>query len=498
MILIMTDTTRFDMLSCYGNRNMNTPNLDSLAERGVRYERAYSAQPVCGPARSAIFTGLYPHSNGSWANCMPLGKNVKTIGERLTDNGIHCGYTGKWHLDGGDYFGLGRCPDGWDKKYWFDMRNYLEELTPAERLASRRTETNRMGIGYDFTYASRVTKRALAFLKDNENSDYFLTVSYDEPHGPYLCPEPFASMYNGYEFPKSPNVCDTLEGKPDYQKVWAGERLNSDRDALKIMPADFLGCNAYADYEIGRVLKAINAFAPEAAVIYTSDHGDALESHRLYAKGPAFYDEIARIPLIIYNGKSRGLYTYPVSHINIAPFILEYMGVPLPKMLEGVSLAPSLEDLSSPVNDAVFTEFTRYETDHDGFGGFRPMRCTFDGRFKLSLHLTDATDELYDIENDPYEMHNLIYNEEFAEIRDKLLHKILAMMNNTRDPFRGTCWENRPWNKKGVNDSWDYTGFTRQRENEEYEPKQLDYMTGLEIDSAVRKKGEVPRFGEDQ
>lgn len=101
VVLIMTDTTRKDMLGCYGNQKMKTPNLDRMAKQGIKYENAYTCQPVCGPARSAIFTGTFPHSNGVVTNCVPFGANVKTIGHRLTDHGIHCGYVGKWHLDGG-------------------------------------------------------------------------------------------------------------------------------------------------------------------------------------------------------------------------------------------------------------------------------------------------------------------------------------------------------------------------------------------------------------
>ncbi|HAH88400.1 MAG TPA: sulfatase, partial [Armatimonadetes bacterium] len=118
IIIIMTDTQRTDMLGCYGNSDMKTPCIDSLAEEGVRFGQAYTCQPVCGPARSAIFSGVYPHSNGSWANSMPLADNVKTMGQRFRDSGYHTAYTGKWHLDGGDYFGDGRCPDGWDPEYW--------------------------------------------------------------------------------------------------------------------------------------------------------------------------------------------------------------------------------------------------------------------------------------------------------------------------------------------------------------------------------------------
>ena len=105
----MTDTTRKDMVGCYGNEKMKTPNLDRLAAEGIRYENAYTCQPVCGPARSAIFTGTFPHTNGMVTNSIAMGDNVKTIGQRLSDHGIACGYIGKYHLDGGDYFGNGRC-----------------------------------------------------------------------------------------------------------------------------------------------------------------------------------------------------------------------------------------------------------------------------------------------------------------------------------------------------------------------------------------------------
>ena len=134
VIFLMTDTTRKDMVGCYGYPKMKTPNLDRLAEEGIRYENAYTCQPVCGPARSAIFTGTFPHTNGMVTNSIALGDNVKTIGQRLYDHGIQCGYIGKWHLDGSDYFGNGRCPEGWDPEYWYDMKTYLNELTDEEKV----------------------------------------------------------------------------------------------------------------------------------------------------------------------------------------------------------------------------------------------------------------------------------------------------------------------------------------------------------------------------
>ncbi|MCL2665656.1 MAG: sulfatase, partial [Defluviitaleaceae bacterium] len=130
----------------------------------------------------------------------------------------------------------------------------------------------------------------------------------------------------------------------------------------------------------------------------------------------------------------------------------------------------------------------RYEVDHDTFGGFQPMRAVFDGRFKLSVNLM-SSDELYDLKNDPGEMVNLIDNEIYFDLRDKLHDAVIGHMNNTRDPFRGYYWERRPWRLNAPEATWAHTGMTRQRvEEERYEKRQLDYDTGLPITCSVRKK----------
>lgn len=490
VVFIMTDTQRWDMVGCYGNPDMHTPSLDALASRGLRFDRAYTCQPVCAPARSAIFTGTFPHSNGVWANSMPLGDNVKTLGQRLTDNGVHCAYIGKWHLDGGDYFGLGRCPNGWDPGYWYDMRCYLEELSPEDRVRSRDPRTMEEGIEPEFTFGHRCSNRAIDFLQRFRDERFCLVVSYDEPHGPSLSPRPYCDMYKDYEWPKSPNVWDDLDNKPEHHRVWAGPALGQDKDALKIKPAHLLGCNSFIDSEIGRVLAAVEELAPDALVIYTSDHGDALFSHSLHGKGPAMYDEIARVPLIVrWPGVTTdgSVYHHPASHIDLAPTILEALGVPIPKLLEGRSISAALADPSVRTDDVIFLEFGRYEIDHDGFGGFQPVRAAYDGRYKLVVNLL-TSDELYDLHSDPYEMHNLIDDPATAAERDRLHDAILNWMNQTRDPFRGYYWERRPWRKDARPATWRYTNYTRQRENEEYEPRQLDYDTGLEMVEAHRPK----------
>ena len=488
MVFIMTDSQRFDMVNCYKETGLKTPCIDALAAQGVRYERAYTVQPVCGPARSALFTGLYPANNWSWCNGMPLGENVKTIGQRLNDNGIHCAYIGKWHLDGTDYYGNGRCPEGWDDEYWYDMRRYLEEMSIVDRIKSRRVETmNFEKVPENFTYGSRVAAKAIDFVEKHKDEDYFLVVSFDEPHGPCLCPPPYDEMYKDYEFPKNPAVWDTLEGKPEYQKVWASENPLPARDKLKIKNPYYFGCNSYVDSLIGKVIEAI---PEDSAIVYTSDHGDFLNSHSLFAKGPAAYDDVARIPLIMrLPGGAKGVYDKgPVSHISMCPTILEYYGLPISKALHGESILQTSKDLTADAPEYAFIEFSRFEIDHDHWGGFQPVRAVTDKRWKLSINLLGG-DEFYDLKNDPYEMHNLIDSIDPAVIaeRDRLHDALLDRMCRDRDPFRGYYWDCRPWRKDAKAPDWRYRGYIiRQRENEEYEPRQIDYMNGLEMNNAQR------------
>ena len=486
----MADTVRTDMLGCYGNPEMKTPNIDRLCQEGIRYDNAYSCQPVCGPARSALFTGVFPHSNGVVSNCLPLGENVKTIGQRLSDNGIHCGYVGKWHLDGGDYFGKGVCPEGFDSKYWYDMKCYLDELTDEEKLRSRQSSTAfDPDWTEDMTYAHRTSDRALQFLKDNEGSNFFLTVSYDEPHGPCICPAPYNTMYRNTRMPDSKNYADDLSTKPFMQTLWAGPGANAAPEELHL-PSEglslFLGCNSFMDYEMGRVMEVINRDFPDAIVMFTSDHGDMLGNHRVQMKNAAMYKEISNIPMIIRGGEKGKCVKDPASHIDIVPTVLEYMGLPVPKILEGRSMLPQIYDVSKKINDYVYTEFTRYEVDHDGFGGLQMMRGVTDGHFKLVIHLCD-TDEFYNMDQDPDEVENLIDAEAYAEDRNRLHDRLLEHMNETRDVYRGYQWAVRPWRKE-KRALWENDAYTRQRENEEYEPRQLDYDTGMPMVKAVRSK----------
>jgi len=487
-IVILGESVRYDMLSCNADTGIKTPNLDRIATQGTRFERAYNCQPVCAPSRSALWTGLFPHTNGVWGNSMPLADTTHTIGQRLTDKGIHCAFIGKWHLSGTDYFDTGIPAPGWDKRYWYDMRTYLEELSPQDRSRSRNPKT-----AYDATwprencYGYRCTKRALDFLEKHGSEDFLLVVSYDEPHDPSLCPIEYTEQFKDFNFPTNKNLQDNLQDKPEEQRVWAAPRLHE-----LIKPAhnpQFFGSHVFIDHEIGRVLDKAQQVAPDAMILYTADHGVFLGSHRLTGKGPAMYEEITHIPFLAMwpghipaNTTSKAL----VSQIDLSGTLMEYFGFSVPKTLEGGSMLATLRDPSSAGRSEAFIEWGRYEVDHDGFGAYQPIRCICDGRYKLVINLM-TTDELYDLQNDPSEMKNLIDSAEHVGVRNDLHDRLINWMNVSRDPFRGYYWGRRVW-RPDFPVTWENAGYTRQREDDGYLPRELDYDTSLTMVSATRSK----------
>jgi len=493
-VLIMTDTQGANIIGTYGHPELGTPNIDRLAETGVKFTRAYTTCPVCTPARASLFSGIYPHTSGPWTNNLPLGDNVRTMGQRFQDGGYRTAFIGKWHLDGHDYFGTGICPPGWEDAYWYDGKRYLDELTPGEITLWRRglnslQDLREHDIRPEFTWAHRVSDRAVDFLQTLGRKDPFLlVVSYDEPHGPFTCPPEYAERFLEYRYPIGPAAYDTLETKPSHQQEWAASARPRLEDGHFCHPLYF-GCNSFVDSEIGRVIDAAHQYAPEDTyIIFTSDHGDMMGAHGLTGKGPVMYEEITWMPLLIEQPCGTGAGTVNstlVSHIDLLPTMLELAGMKVPPILEGESVTPQLQGVED-ADKSVVMEFQRYEIEHDSWGGFQPVRCIVAavagrGPFKLVINLLhgDAEhpgDELYDLVQDPAEVNNLIDHPDMVEIRNELHDRLLDWMYDRRDPFRGPCWERRPWRETR---RFQWRGQFRPRPADGYAPDVRDYDTGL-------------------
>jgi uncharacterized sulfatase len=482
-VFIMTDTQATNVIGAYGRPELRTPHIDRLAETGLLFERGYTTCPLCTPARAGIFTGIYPHTAGAWTNNLPLGDNIVTMGQRFEDGGYHTAYIGKWHLDGHDYFGTGICPDGWDPDYWFDGKNYLDELTEEEITLWRRglnspDDLREHDIQPEFTWAHRIGDRAVDFLKEQDDQPFLLVVSYDEPHHPFTCPPSYVEPFLDYDYELGPAAFDTLEDKPEHHQEWAASANVGDRvEDGKVRQPMYLGCNSFVDSEIGRVIDAVHRYAPENTyIIFTSDHGDMMGAHRLTGKGPAMYEEITHIPFIIEppgGGDGRKVSTL-VSHIDLLPTMLELADLDVPPILEGESLVPQLNGKEDPEKSVVI-EFQRYEIEHDSWGGFQPVRSIVRGSYKLVINLLHS-DELYDLEADPGEVDNRIDDPELADVRDNLHDELLRWMYEKRDPFRGPAWERRPWR---ADRRLQWRGQFRPRPEDGYAPEVRDYDTGL-------------------
>lgn len=485
VIVILEESVRYDMLNCNRQTGLRTPHMDRLAASGMRFTKAYNCQPVCSPARSAVWTGASPHTNGMWGNSMQLGRNVHTIGQRLTDQGMHCAFMGKWHLSGTDYFDSGICPPGWDPQYWYDMRTFLLELSPEDRVKSRKPETSDDPMWpAEKCYAYRVASRAVDFLKRHGNEEFLLCVAFDEPHGPSVAPRQYSQSYKDFKFPSNPNQADPMTDKPVSQDLWAGNALR--HGIHPIHQPHYFGSHTFCDDQIGRVLDQIQQSAPDALVILTADHGVMLSSHHLNGKGPAMYEEITHIPFIVRlpgTVQPGSVCDNLVSHADIAASIMDYCGFPAQETIEGRSFLPMLTNPRKPTRDHAFIEFNRFEIGIDAMGGYQPIRCVTDGRYKLAVNLL-CTDELYDLQSDPDEMKNLIDSAEHASIRNELHDRVLAWMDDTRDPFRGYYWTTRPW-RPDIKADFHCSGMMRITPYDGYLPRDLVYETGLDATKNV-------------
>lgn len=442
----------WNLLGKCGKGFVETPNLDRLAEEGINFQRAYTTCPLCAPARAGLFTGQFPSEAGTWGNDLAPGITVKTMGQYFQKAGYHTVYTGKWHLDGTDYFGTGICPEGYDPKYWYDGRNYLDDLTDEQAKKWRSGYNNaedikRDGITRADTWAGRITDRCLDLLQNDAEEPFLLVASYDEPHGPSLCPSPFCDMYTNKPYPFPENYFETFNNKPIHQKIWAENSFYLRKDYCEnqngLEQPLYFGAASFIDDEIGKILGAIDQKCKDnTIVIFTTDHGHYLGAHKLDTKGPAFYEEVTRVPLIIrhpesaFSGKDKRL----ISHIDLLPTLLKECGLSVPPILQGKEHTEYFRDPNSEGSKEVYIEFNRFGNSHDSWFGLFPIRSIVTQQYKLTLNLF-TSDELYDLALDPGEMDNLIHSHEHQTIVEELHRKILHHMNTVRDPFRGSVWD---------------------------------------------------------
>lgn len=356
IVLFTIDTLRADHLECYGYDQVKTPNINRLANEGVRFSNFITPAPLTLPSHCSIFTGTYPLYHGVRDNGgFYLDSKHVTLAELLKQKGFRTGaFTGAFVLD--SRWGLDQ---GFD--YYFD--NF--DLTKYKKISLDAVQRR----------GDEVLQEARRWIEEQSKSQFFAWIHLYDPHTPYDPPEPFKSLHQGRRF-----------------GLYDGEI-------------------AYVDYLIGEFLDFMQAtgLLEKTLIIFTADHGESLGEHKESAHGFFIYDAVLHIPLILRFPQNSDLQGLVISeqgqNIDLMPTILELFNLPFPSMIQGRSLLPLLagkKGKSVPAYSETF--YPRY---HFGWSELRSIR---QGNFKF---IQAPRPELYDLSLDPKEINN-IYAEKKA------------------------------------------------------------------------------------
>jgi arylsulfatase A-like enzyme len=447
VLLIMTDQQNLNTLRCYGNRVIETPAIDSLAERGVQFENTYVAIPLCMPNRASIWTSMYPHSNGVMFNDdgreVSLPPSLDTIGDVAKGSGYRCGYIGKWHV------GNEKTPQhGFTDAWWTHLRGSYEQeleeraafsfasIEAASKLEERLKQRGQ--VPFEQAHDTVVTDRAIEFMRTHRSEPFFAVCSMRAPHDPYT--GPFNDYYDPADVLLPPSLAETFKSKPvlqqkgvprDWFRELAGEREGEfDEFRLRQSIARYWGMVRLIDLNVGRLLQALDELQirRNTIVVFMSDHGDMMGAHRLMSKGNFMYEEAVRVPFILsWPGviPESIKVTELASTIDVIPTLLELMSLPQPNAMQGRSLRQSW-DYGFNKRDAVFMEM------FESYGLFNPVFSVRTERWKYNWYLADM-DELYDLETDPYELENLALDRRHGDTLLGLRSRIRNWLTETGD-----------------------------------------------------------------
>jgi arylsulfatase A-like enzyme len=471
VLLFITDQQRWDTLGYTGRTPCRTPHLDRLARGGVAFDRCLTPDPICCPARAALFTGRYPHATGVGNNReLPLQRPA--LPEVFRDAGYHVAYAGKWHL------GRGRAAAGFDRfagergreyKQWLAEHNYRDTYpygTPEfsyyygdgeggrARISNPRTAAQE-GLT-ETIYDTWVANRALEHLETRpKDRPFFHVCSFHGPHPVFVVPEPYYSLYDPAQVPEPASFVDPMADKPAFQRrsIWHGAAREHGTTwaPWQQSMAVYWGYVTLLDELIGRVLGRLESLglADDTIVVMTADHGEMMGSHGLFQKS-SMYEESLRVPCLIRApalipaGPSGRRITAPISLADLAPTLLSLAGLAEPgtRLLEpqgrdlsgwltgDVPVPPeSLGAGDDPAAGAVFSEYKPYEGE-----GMTDIRCIAGPRYKYAWNRDDV-DELYDTWADPAELHNRAADPSLAAVRQALQRRLLAWMRQTEDPL---------------------------------------------------------------
>ena len=411
-ILFVTDNHARDFLGVAGHPKVQTPNLDRLAKRGVRFENAYAATTLCCPSRAAMATGRYPHQTGYWDNATMYDGRVKTWHHHLRDAQVPVTAIGKLHYrsaedDNGfaEEIHTMHVVDGIGSP--LTLLRATDEGVPSR--SGHKAIYGNSGPGEtDYqTYDHQITERAIEWLRDNaDNPDpWVLIVSYPSPHPPFRAAQQIWELYTPDDMPLPPtwDSADRYEHPAMAYLAWMNQLPDGlDETFLRNAYAGYCALITHTDAEIGQVIDAADGLGLTGStrMIYTSDHGEAIGAHGILGKAN-LYEHSAGVPLIMAGPDVPQGRTVSdcVSHVDLCPTLLDLYDIPTDdKALAGQSL---LQVIDGQV------EARPGFAEYHAMGSLNSSFMIRQGDWKLIYHV-DMRNQLFDLAADPHEANDLL------------------------------------------------------------------------------------------
>jgi len=443
VIIIYTDQQRYNTIAALGNGFIQTPNIDKLVKNGVAFTNSFVTAPVCTPSRWSLFSGMYTTSHQTYSNHHISKRPPSNLAQELKEGGYKTALVGKNHSflnkkDMDIIIGTSKFP------------GKPEDDRSAKKAMEWSVEEDPMHI---------LTDTAMSILASENQKPVFMWLSYLYPHTPYALPEPYFSMYDNVNIPKpvvEPNGLEAAN-KP-FRHVFHKENNDrlipyDDKDVMR-MKRNYYGMITMVDEEIGRLFGFLesNNMLDNTLIVFTSDHGDYMGDHGMVTKSPSMYDCLTRVPLIwLWKGhiKNNVVTDELISNVDVMPTILSLLGQNIPGQVQGKDYAGFLTGKAKNFvpRDYVFAEYgipgqpmnrgkleeaiPEYKEAPIYYNNpgvpWEANPVSLAGRFRMIrskewkfVQEIGGTSELYNMTEDPYELHNLIGDPKYARIQSKL------------------------------------------------------------------------------
>lgn len=455
IVFIMSDDHAAHAMSCYGSKINETPNLDRIADEGIRFDNAFCTNSICAPSRAAILTGQYNHKNGVRTLGDDFDSRQPTIQRELQENGYQTALIGKWHL------GHGGNADPADFDYWNIFPEQGDYVDPV--MIEMGDEKTVKGYATDI-----VTDMSIDWIENRDKDKPFMVMCHHKaPHRPWIPDEKYKDLYADVDIPEPETFHDDYSGKASAAKE---ATMRIDRDLLfkdvKAHPPegltdrelkswyyqryikDYLRCVASVDDNVGRLLDYLDeeGLAEDTIVVYTSDQGFFLGDHGWYDKR-FMYEESLRMPFVVrYPGviKPGTVTTDFALNVDFPETFLDFAGIEIPDYMQGRSLRPVMEgNTPEDWQTSMYYRYWEHLSVEHRVGAHYGVR-THD--YKLiyyygeALGMADAIDEprtpeweLFDLVKDPYEMNNVYHDPAYEGVVHDMKKELYRLKEEVED-----------------------------------------------------------------